>query len=654
MRKYKVKRLFAWILACVITFTNVNIVPVYAAENETIAETIVFETDFSDNGVLTTYKMVNKMGGAGWATDDVTGRCLNIKNSSGRIAKTISGILPNNNLTIEMKVKTVNGGTGDIRLNNSASAGSNYLWQGTTGGEWVTLKIELTLGDTITSTAFVDGQVCTEYKGVSFNSTIQDGTTYLIIKNATAGADAEVRFDDIKIYCTPSVEEEEPTDAEEVTIFEQDFEAEGLTDGKSAGFSQNLGTGGIIEVVSNRDNTNKWLHISADTTTKNYGYVEKAIDLTNVVNLTIEADVQTYGDTEARISYKNSDGVQANLWSDDGEIEIADENTAKVKIDFKLDRNGDNVAITYNVTVNGTEITQNATCTPSEPSKLSIRLGNSGKVQGSGQYYDNIKIYGTRIVDMTNPLLGEQQIAWDRVRPSEDKINADGTLTDASFVKNLTSHPRIFVSSWDDIREKIDSCEETKRWYESVKADADLYLNTPAATRTVNNRGNVLESARGGKQRLVALAFVYGITGESKYLEKAYAEMIEMGQWEDWSEFNSYLVTAELMFGYACAYDWLYDGLDDTQKAELFTIVQNHGLRDLVYNYEGVKTGSSRFTTTTTNWNPLCNTSAIATAFAFADEQPLIMEYILERAPEFIINALEPYQPQGAYPEGVG
>ena len=119
--------------------------------------------------------------------------------------------------------------------------------------------------------------------------------------------------------------------------------------------------------------------------------------------------------------------------------------------------------------------------------------------------------------------------------------------------------------------------------------------------------------------------FVYNIeklSGNSNahlYMEKAYSDMVAMGEWQDWSAFSAYLVTGELMFGYACAYDWLYNDLTETQKVTIYDIVQEQALTGLVYNYEGVKT-STNFTTNSINWNPVCNAGAIATAFAFADE----------------------------------
>ena len=150
----------------------------------------------------------------------------------------------------------------------------------------------------------------------------------------------------------------------------------------------------------------------------------------------------------------------------------------------------------------------------------------------------------------------------------------------------------------------------------------------------------------------MALSFVYNITGDKRYLDKAYAEMIEYGTWPDWSGFTSTLVTAEILQGYAYCYDWLYDDLTAEQKNAIIEIVKRQALPDFIYAYNG-QISNTHFVTGTINWNPVCNATIIAWAIATANETPEISEYILETVPPLIQHALPPYGPQGGYPEGV-
>ncbi len=267
----------------------------------------------------------------------------------------------------------------------------------------------------------------------------------------------------------------------------------------------------------------------------------------------------------------------------------------------------------------------------------------AGLKPGDVVYLDNVAVYTQEDYKFTGIIRGSREVVWENVLPS-------APISEESYTSNLKAHPRIFVRDWDEMREKINASYETRMWYANLKKNADVYLTKDVAY-TVNSRGNILESAREAEKHLQALAFVYKIEGDRSYLDKAYANMVAYGNWPDWSGFVSSLVTAEIQFGYACAYDWLYDDLTAEQKTAIRDIVKKHGLPEFIYNYER-KTDSASYTAGEGNWNPVCNAAMIGTAFAFADEEPNLAEYILERAPGFIVNALKPYAPHGAYPEG--
>ncbi len=296
------------------------------------------------------------------------------------------------------------------------------------------------------------------------------------------------------------------------------------------------------------------------------------------------------------------------------------------------------------LSLNGTTVsTTTLSYSSSNRSNLSLRIGASVDVL-KVVYADNLSFYTT---EQFSAILNgaNNRIAYQNVKPQK-------ALGEESFVRNLKDHPRLFVRDWDEMKAKAASDKMAQKWYANIKAEADSALGSKMATYSVNDRGNILESARKARNRIMPLAFMYKMTGEQKYFDRAYAEMIEYGKWSDWSGFNSSLVTAEILQGYAYAYDWLYYDLTAAQRLEIENIVKKHALPDFIHNYEGVRT-STNFTTSTINWNPVCNASTIAWALASADDSPEIAEYILEKVPPLIQNALPPYAPEGAYPEGV-
>ena len=438
-----------------------------------------------------------------------------------------------------------------------------------------------------------------------------------------------------------------PTPTPEVvieTLFETDFEKETVGAKPSTGSEVDQWTK-ITEATKKMariedENGNKVLHVYVEADgTAGGPRVARDISIDGREDLIVEFKTKTDGTTAI---LQCSDGTNAPaLWKGK-----AVQEWTNIKLVMDL------ANMTYLTYVNGEQSGEEADLAFADGiSNIQFRFSGGTIQPGTGVYFDNIKISSTAMAEADHILTPNNTVNWDNVKPNK-------ALSDDSFVNNLISHTRIFVSDWDEIVTKINSSDIATKWYQNLKIAADNALVSGTPERVVNSRGNVLESARAGRDNLQALAFVYNVekqkgnTDSDKYLKEAYEQMIEMGAWEDWSGFKSYLVTAELMFGYACAYDWLYYDLTETQRAEIFAIVQEQSLTALVYNYEGVKT-SSNFTTATSNWNPLCNGSAISTAFAFADEQPEIAEYILERGPKFIVNCLDAYAPEGAYPEGV-
>lgn len=432
-----------------------------------------------------------------------------------------------------------------------------------------------------------------------------------------------------------------------MVLFETDVEDGTVGEKPATGSDVNEWTQ-IVENISKllytrvaEEETDKVLHIyCGEGGSKGGPRASRNIQIKGMEKITVEFQVKTEGATSYIAYYIDA---TTNLWSGKSEDKWTD---IKLEIDL-LNKN----FITY---VNGTQSGEATAISYGEDvSTLEFRF-SAGTVQpGTGIYLDDIKISGYGIPTPDESILGDDNtVNWENVVPENE-------LSENSLVNNLADHPRILVSEWEKIYQRItNSGDETITiWYNNLKADADSYLDTDPPGYANSNGRNQLIEARAGRERVMSLSFVYNIEklagnpNAHLYMEKAYSDMIAMGEWQDWSAFSAYLVTGELMFGYACAYDWLYYDLTAQQKAAIYEVVQEQALTGLVYNYEGVKT-STNFTTNSINWNPVCNAGAIGAAFAFGDEQPLIAEYILEKAPEYITNCLEPYAPQGGYPEG--
>ncbi len=434
-------------------------------------------------------------------------------------------------------------------------------------------------------------------------------------------------------------------EAEVTTVFNLNFEngtvgeqpKKGVFLDTISSVTENTGSKNLVRIAE--EDGNKFVHMQClPEAEKGAGIrLNRSIDLTGYTNLTVAFRMKSNGGAGGNLrlytTNESGDAMTTVTYSDAPK----DWTDVKVEFDFK--------DMTYSTEVNGKQADRNKEIKMGVPSSAQLRFMTSNLTPGTGVYIDDIVVTTTdKLANDWGPLAGNNQVDFSKVVP-EKELGPD------SFVNNLKDHPRVFVRDWDEMRTKIDATYETRQWYANIKKTADQALNSATTKHVISSSGNVLESARTGRDRIQALAFVYKITGDKRYLDKAYKEMVEMGDWPDWSAFKSDLVTAEILQGYACCYDWLYDELTAEQKQTIVDILKKQALPTFIYHYEDAT--SWNVTKLTINWNPVCNTSNIMAALAIADEEPEIAEYILEKAPPRIQYALGEYAPQGAYPEGV-
>ena len=162
----------------------------------------------------------------------------------------------------------------------------------------------------------------------------------------------------------------------------------------------------------------------------------------------------------------------------------------------------------------------------------------------------------------------------------------DGQVDEAfvcktSFVNKITDeHPRLFIS-----KENIDMVRDNALRRDSadflvIQKNVDSWTNTPSTDSTEMFWGYVKNSTS-GKYDLISqmkpktygveaqkIAFVYLVTGDKKYLEKAkiymnasikgYQEHFDRGMAVDWYAFSR--------IEFLCAYDWLYNDLTPAER----------------------------------------------------------------------------------------
>ena len=244
-------------------------------------------------------------------------------------------------------------------------------------------------------------------------------------------------------------------------------------------------------------------------------------------------------------------------------------------------------------------------------------------------------------------------------RPSGDEIYEAFKNGDA-----YKSHPRLLIKKNEisQLRNRINADASLKSVLNSLIATCDGYFEKTPVARTLQSDGfRIFSSCAEVKYRLFNLCTAYLITADKKYADRAWLEMENSLNWEDWNLSGHFLDSGEIGPGIAFAYDVFYDYLTDEQKAFVREKIQEKYLDYCV----GVYTGNSNYKAleyrnVTCNWGAVCGASMMMVAFAFIDEEAE-NSILTQKCKYLISNALQTFEhivtaaaPEGHWFEGIG
>jgi len=274
-----------------------------------------------------------------------------------------------------------------------------------------------------------------------------------------------------------------------------------------------------------------------------------------------------------------------------------------------------------------------------------LRINCGVEIDGSWSAIDNVvvttpdtDIGGLVAIDGTT-------VNWDKLVVAEkDKTGMNDVM--------IHSHPRIYVTDWQAIKDKIATDENAAYWYSVVIKDADAMLQREPIQYYRNLRNNINDCSTDFKKSIVSVAAAYCLTGDVRYKDRVYQELENVGNWPDWGA-DAWLCTAHINFAFALCYDWIYNDWTEEEKENILGWLDKHGLREAVLAYEGYGSSTS-WKTGKNNWNNVCNGSNIVLALAVYDERPDVAEYILRNAGEGLPYSFQEISADGAYAEPLG
>jgi hypothetical protein len=189
--------------------------------------------------------------------------------------------------------------------------------------------------------------------------------------------------------------------------------------------------------------------------------------------------------------------------------------------------------------------------------------------------------------------------------------------------------PRLIAPAykWAALPQLIASDPYLAGWNASIFNNATQYFSLPPVVYHMDGASGILDNAREIKMRIKAFAYVYRMTNDTKWVDRAYTELqnaagngtTQFGPANSTDLWNSphFLDVAEFTAAFAIAYDWLYDIWTPDEKASIMFTMIKFGL---FYGNQAY-TNDVNFTgwwqnNTQGNWNCVCNSGLTMGALA--------------------------------------
>ena len=250
---------------------------------------------------------------------------------------------------------------------------------------------------------------------------------------------------------------------------------------------------------------------------------------------------------------------------------------------------------------------------------------------------------------MTPPLLALALLVAPPAGPDPGVAAAVADFDAAALAADLRPHPRVLFTAdrMAAVRAKIDAAE----WAADLSRDLRDYADSLCDPDRRERNPPDWKVQNGLPKRVTALALIYKMTGEQKYLDRAGAEMLELCRQPAFAKQNRErnrpgLPEASGITGLAYGYDALRDDLPAETLAEI-----EQALLDWFERRMYEEDGSPR-DTYANNWTHVIWGGTVVAAVALADKHPeRCVEVIRDGVPRCAAVA-NVWGPDGVSPEG--
>jgi hypothetical protein len=239
---------------------------------------------------------------------------------------------------------------------------------------------------------------------------------------------------------------------------------------------------------------------------------------------------------------------------------------------------------------------------------------------------------------------------------SQEKAKPQMVLPENLLGTLKAGHPRIHASAADfeALKKKVQTDETLKLWYANLITRGDALLGEKPSIYEIPDGLRLLGTSRRVKGRIYTLGFLYQMTGDKKYADRAWTELEAAAKFPDWNP-KHFLDVGEMTNAFGVAYDWMFNYWNTDQKNIIKSAIIEKGICRAMMAYEGKAVqNNSWWVTAEHNWNQVCHGGIGVGALAIADEEPKLAEYILRQAIKYLPYAMIHFGPDGAWNEGPG
>jgi len=227
------------------------------------------------------------------------------------------------------------------------------------------------------------------------------------------------------------------------------------------------------------------------------------------------------------------------------------------------------------------------------------------------------------------------EVRWE-IAPADRAVYVAGLTvapaTDTGGYEDLKpgAHPYLYFRGEDipRLRQKTQQPMASEAWTR-VKEEADRVMESQFLPRITDDADRAVEQARRHARNARVLSFVYALTGDGRYAERAKREIADVLVAEQWSHpkhrAQADLVSAEISFAIAVVYDWLYDRLAADERRQWRDVVFERGLEPI---FRASAEGAWWSSWYRCNWGSVIHGHAGAAALAFLGEDPRVPMWV--------------------------